>query len=82
VSWLTPQEGEFELLDQGASGWRKASASADKDECVEVGSIPAGADVVAVRDTKAAGSGPVLGFTAEACTAFVADLKKGRFTAV
>jgi hypothetical protein len=66
-------------LDQGAFGWHKSSASADRDECVEVGEFPAGDVTVAVRDTKAAGRGPVLGFTAEAWTAFVADVKDGRF---
>jgi hypothetical protein len=65
------------LLDQGALGWHKARASADKDECVEVGEFPAGG--VAVRDTKASGAGPVLGFTPEAWTAFVGELKNGRF---
>lgn len=67
------------LLDQGAHSWHKSSASADKDECVEVGAIPAGPDVVAVRDTKAQGTGPVLGFTAEAWIAFLADVGDGRF---
>lgn len=63
------------MLDQGAQGWRKARASADRDDCVEVGEIPTGAEVVAVRDTKAGGTGPVLGFTADAWSAFVADVK-------
>jgi hypothetical protein len=66
------------LLDQGALGWHKASYSADQNECVEVGSVPAGTDVVAVRDTKAKGSGPVLAFSREAWSAFVADVKNGR----
>jgi hypothetical protein len=67
------------LLDQGASGWHKSSASTDQAECVEVGAFPAGD--VAVRDTKAAGIGPVLGFTAEAWAAFIADVKNGRLAA-
>jgi hypothetical protein len=45
----------------------------------DVGSIPTGD--VAARDTKAKGSGPVLGFTAEAWSAFVADIKAGHLTA-
>ncbi|MBC3841903.1 DUF397 domain-containing protein [Streptacidiphilus sp. 4-A2] len=64
-------------LDQGAYGWHKSSASGNQNECVEVGSFPAGG--VAVRDTKAIGAGDVLGFTAEAWAAFVADVKSGRF---
>ncbi|QMU80204.1 DUF397 domain-containing protein [Streptacidiphilus sp. PB12-B1b] len=67
-------------FDQGAYGWHKASASANQNECVEVGTFPLGLDVVAVRDTKAQGAGAVLGFTAEAWSAFVADVKSGRFT--
>ena len=65
------------MLDQGASGWHKSSFSADQNECVEVGALPSGD--VAVRDTKALGAGDVLGFTAEAWTSFVADVKTGRF---
>jgi len=64
-------------LDQGAYGWRKSSASGSQNECVEVGEFPAGD--VAVRDTKAAGSGPVLAFSASEWTAFVAEVKDGRF---
>ena len=64
-------------LDQGATGWHKASASDQQGECVEVGEFPTGD--VAVRDTKAAQAGPVLGFTADAWSAFVADVKDGRF---
>jgi hypothetical protein len=77
VSWLNGKKGELKLLDQGASGWHKSSASADQSECVEVGEFPTGD--VAVRDTKADKSGPVLGFTASAWSAFVADVKDGRF---
>lgn len=69
----------LQKLDQGALDWHKSSASADQSECVEVGTIPSGTDVVAVRDTKAGGIGPVLGFTAEAWSAFVADVKNDRF---
>jgi hypothetical protein len=67
------------MYDQGATGWHKASYSADSGECVEVGAFPAGD--VAVRDTKARGAGAVLGFTAEAWTAFLTDVKDGRFAA-
>lgn len=64
-------------LDQGAYGWRKSSASGSQNECVEVGEFPAGD--VAVRDTKAEGRGPVLAFPASAWTAFLGDVKNGRF---
>jgi Domain of unknown function (DUF397) len=60
-------------LDQGAFNWHKASASASKDDCVEQGNRPDG--TVAVRDTKAKGTGHILGFTADAWTSFVKDLK-------
>ena len=66
-------------LNQGACGWHKASYSANEAECVEVGQFVTGPDTVAVRDTKAKGVGPVLGFTADAWAAFVADVKDGRF---
>lgn len=69
-------------LDQGARAWRKASYSGgEQGECVEVGAFPAGADAVAVRDTKAGGRGPVLGFTAEAWSVFLAEVKEGRYSA-
>lgn len=81
VSWQPDFEGEpmREDIDQGAVGWRKASASAEREECVEVGTLVSGPAVVAVRDTKADGQGPVPGFTASAWTAFLAELKDGRF---
>ena len=43
------------------SGWRKATASTFDGNCVGVATIP----VVAVRDMKQDGTGPVLTFTAE-----------------
>ncbi|WP_031072049.1 DUF397 domain-containing protein [Streptomyces sp. NRRL WC-3742] len=69
-------------LDQGAHGWHKSSYSGNEAECVETGLFPAGSlRTVAVRDTKAGGTGPVLGFTAEDWTAFIAELKTSdRFT--
>lgn len=69
-------------LDQGAHSWHKASASAEETECVEVGLFPPGSTAdVAVRDTKAKGAGPVLGFTAESWTAFIGSLEHdGRLT--
>ncbi len=65
-------------LDQGVQGWRKSTYSGPGEgECVEVGTYPFGD--IAVRDTKADGQGPVLGFTVSGWTAFVADVKDGRF---
>ena len=66
-----------QALDQGASNWRKSRYSDDKGECVEVGQFPAGD--MAVRDTKADGAGPVLAFSCEAWSAFVADVKGDRY---
>jgi len=80
VSWQLDFEGERmrDGIDQGAIGWRKSTYSGPGEgECVEVGTYAFGD--IAVRDTKADGQGPVLGFTASAWTAFVADVKGGRF---
>ncbi len=68
-------------IDQGGRGWHKSSYSGTSGECVEVGEAVAGPAAVAVRDTKALGAGPVLGFTAEAWSAFVAEIKGGGFAA-
>lgn len=54
--------------------WRKSSFSGANGDCVEVGS---GEAVVAVRDTKDHGAGPVLTFGPGAWTAFTASLKAG-----
>ena len=52
-------------------GWRKASFCASR-ECLEVGQDSA---VVAVRDTRDRGTGPVLAFPPSAWQAFTAALK-------
>jgi hypothetical protein len=53
--------------------WRKSSYSGNGgNDCVEL----AGHDgLVLVRDTKQAGTGPVLGFSAEAWQAFTGQLR-------
>ena len=54
-------------------GWRKSSYSGNNGgDCIEAGN---GSGLVAVRDTKDGGNGPVLGFTPAAWTAFLATLK-------
>lgn len=59
--------------------WRKSSYSGgDNGDCVEVADGVAG--VMPVRDSKDP-QGPALVFPAAAWTAFVADVKAGRFAA-
>lgn len=53
--------------------WRKASYSSNGGgNCVEVGQVPG---IVAVRDTKDSGSGPVLAFAPATWAAFTGTLK-------
>lgn len=56
--------------------WRKATASSTNGACVEARVCD---DEVQVRDSKAEGRGPVLGFAPDAWAAFVADIHAGRF---
>jgi hypothetical protein len=55
------------------SRWRKSSYSDNGGECVEVGRS---AGSVLVRDTKARGRGPVLGFAPAAWRRFAEQLKR------
>jgi hypothetical protein len=68
---------EAGLLPAGVR-WQKSSYSAGRNECVETGLLPADtADAIAVRDTKANGTGPVLAFPAASWTAFIGAVKAG-----
>jgi hypothetical protein len=64
--------------DLSAAAWRKSSFSggANPDSCVEVADGYAG--IVPVRDSKDP-QGPALVFPADAWTAFVNDIKAGRY---
>jgi Domain of unknown function (DUF397) len=66
----------MQQADQDSVAWRKSSFSSAAGQCVEVGIH---GDGVAVRDTKAAGYGPVLVFTHEEWAAFLAGAKGGEF---
>lgn len=60
----------------GASGWRKAKASGNSGNCVEVMITP---DGVLVRDTKDGGLGGELAFTHPEWAAFLDGVRKGEF---
>ncbi|MEV5408257.1 DUF397 domain-containing protein [Thermopolyspora sp. NPDC052614] len=55
--------------------WRSASASGGQN-CLQVA---AAHDRVVMRDGKAGPSGPILSFTKAEWTAFIRDIKGGRF---
>jgi hypothetical protein len=57
--------------------WIKATRSQNQGACVEAAALPGGE--VAVRDTKDAGIGPVLVFTAQEWHSFLDGAKKGEF---
>jgi Domain of unknown function (DUF397) len=61
----------------GRQGWFTSSYSLSGAYCVEVLLLAGGG--VAVRDTKAAGAGPVLTFTGSEWRAFVAGVRAGEF---
>jgi hypothetical protein len=69
--------GHEELPGSTASTplWRKSSYSACNGNCVEVAELHPGR--VGVRDTKDAGCGPVLEFTATAWQSFLDSVRKG-----
>jgi hypothetical protein len=59
-------------MDGVSAAWRKASYSGNEGNCVEVGHMPG---LVAVRDTKDQGAGPVLRVSAEAWQTFTNGIK-------
>ena len=63
-------------MDWSRAKWRKASTSSSGG-CVEVAMV---ADVIGVRDTKAAGSGPVLEFNRREWAAFLDGVANDEFT--
>lgn len=58
------------------ANWRKSTGS-DSGGCVEVARV---GEVIGVRDTKAAGRGPVLEFTRKEWSAFLVGVDKHEFT--
>ncbi|MFF7363454.1 DUF397 domain-containing protein [Streptomyces sp. NPDC008125] len=59
--------------------WFKSSYSENGGQCVEVAvNLATARNLVPVRDSKIPG-GPVLGFTADSFTSFVAGVKAGGF---
>jgi hypothetical protein len=64
-----------EAILSGAD-WRKSSYSSANGQCVEAALL---GDAVAARDSKDP-MGPALLFPADAWTAFLADVKAGRYS--
>ena len=63
--------------DLTEAAWKKSTRSAGNGACVEVATNLSG--IVAVRDTKDNGNGPVLIFTPAEWNAFVGGTKDGEF---
>ena len=63
--------------DLTGAAWQKSTRSNGAGECVEVATNLPG--IVAVRDTKDQGNGPVLIFTPAEWDAFVGGAKDGEF---
>jgi Domain of unknown function (DUF397) len=63
--------------DLTGAAWKKSTRSNGSGNCVEVAANLPG--VVAVRDTKDKGTGPILTFTPDEWDAFVGAMKDGEF---
>ena len=63
--------------DLTGAQWRKSTRSNGQGACVEVATNLA--DMVAVRDTKDKGTGPILVFTPDQWDAFISGTKDGEF---
>ncbi|MBB4919014.1 DUF397 domain-containing protein [Streptosporangium saharense] len=66
----------MDQVDLGGASWRKATASGDNGQCVEVATNLPG--VVAVRDSKDP-SGPALAFTPAQWRSFIGRVNTGAF---
>jgi Domain of unknown function (DUF397) len=65
------------MYDLTHAQWKTSTRSSGNGQCVEVATNLTG--VVAVRDTKDKGIGPVLTFTPDEWNAFIGGAKEGEF---
>ncbi|MER7210664.1 DUF397 domain-containing protein [Streptosporangium sp. NPDC001559] len=68
----------MDQVNLGGASWRKATASGDNGQCVEVATNLPG--IVAVRDSKDP-SGPALAFTPTQWRSFIGHVNTGAFDA-
>jgi hypothetical protein len=61
-------------VDASTASWHKSSWSSYNGSCVEVAELPA-SNLVAIRDTKQKGIGPVLAFTRSEWDSFLSKVK-------
>ena len=66
--------------DVARATWRKSSISTYNGNCVEIARLRS--DQVGVRDTKNHGTGPILAFTQNEWSAFLAGAKAGEFDSI
>jgi hypothetical protein len=77
--------GRYQMRDIRAeeiarATWCKSSMSTYNGSCVEIARLSS--DRVGVRDTKDQGTGPVLAFTQNEWSAFLAGAKAGEFDSI